>query len=222
MIEALASGLAGGMVKMSIEKWSDKPSLFSTDAFYLMLNPEQYSEEFSIEYAKTKSGINRKDPKTTSRSPDKFSFDFILDGTGAAGIKIDVASKIREFKELVTGSNKDGRENFLRIKWGSLQLKCVFDSASIHYTFFSRTGRPLRAKLSVSFTRVHSEESPFLSKLDQYTSQALGAGQNIAQIASKAYGSTNKIASLARHNNLNSFRNIPTGTNLLFPPQSIL
>jgi len=222
MIEELASGLAGGMIKMSIEKWSEQSSMFSMAAFYLMLNPEQYSEEFSIEYTKAKSGLSRKDPKTTSRSPDKFSFDFILDGTGATGIKIDVGSKIREFKELVTGNSKDGKENFLRVKWGSLQLKCVFDSASIHYTFFSRTGRPLRAKLSVSFTRVHSEESSFLSKLDQYTSQVMGAGQNIAQITTKAYGSTKKLASLARHNNLNSFRNIPTGTNLLLPPQSIL
>jgi hypothetical protein len=214
--------LTGGMVKMSIEKWNDSPAFSSEDVFYLMLNPEQYSEGFYIEYDSSNTADNREDPKVVLRSADSYTFDFILDGTGATGVRIDVDSKISQFKELVTEIDSEGKQNFLRIKWGPLQLKCVFNSASIQYTFFNKTGQPLRARLTVTFTKVHADQSKFLSTKETYSSKQLRDGQNIAQLASSVYGNARKLARLAQLNSLNSFRQIPTGTNLLFPPQSKL
>ncbi len=220
-IEGL-DGMMGGLVKMTIEKWSEKESLFpsfSSEAFTLMLNPEQYSETFRTEYDKGRSKCQRIDPKPKAEEESVYSFDFIIDGTGATGLTVDVASKIKKFRKLVESKNEDQMTNKLRLKWGTLHMNCVFLSATINYTLFSRTGRPLRAKITAKFQQVRSLDASWLAQKEQVISRVLGAGQNIVSLATKTYGAANKIAKLAKANNLNSFRKLDAGVKVLLPPK---
>ena len=226
MIEEI-NGLVGGMVKMSIKKLTgknnDNPS---GEVFHLMMNPENYSEEFNVTYEKLKT--DPEDEHDLSKyklsSPYNYTFEFIIDGTGAIGVKVDVASEINRFKKITTfkKGSKKGSNNFLRLSWGHLNMKCIFQSASINYTLFSRTGLPLRAKITAKFEKVGTFKSSELSSVEQFTSKVVGAGQNLVSLTEKAYGNARKLAKIAQANNLNSFRNIPIGKNLLFLPISKL
>lgn len=43
-------------------------------------------------------------------------------------------------------------------------------------------------------------------------------GETLPYLCHKIYGDSLLVRQVARFNNLNSFRNIPAGTELLFPP----
>ncbi len=221
MIEQL-DGMLGGLSKMAIAPWGSGAALLAEDAFYLMFNPEQYQEALEVNYDSTKSEYQRRNPTLTKKKNRQFHFDFIIDGTGASGVKIDVESKITAFKALVAEGEDPTKTNYLRLQWGTLHMKCLFKGANITYTYFSRTGLPLRARLSTDFEEVETRSASLLAQAEQAVSKVVGAGQNIAALTAQAYGTANKMAQLAQANNLNSFRDLPVGTNLLYPKQADL
>ena len=92
----------------------------------------------------------------------------------------------------------------------------------VDYTLFDNKGNPLRASVSLTFTgfrsseeerKKFSKESPDMSRLI-----TVKEGETLPYLCHRIYGDSLLVREVARFNDMDSFRNIPAGTQLLFPP----
>lgn len=93
---------------------------------------------------------------------------------------------------------------------------------NVDYSLFNGSGDALRAKVGMEFVgnmasdeerKKYPKNSPDMSRLI-----TVKDGDTLAKLCYETYGDSTLVAQVARFNNLNGFRNIPTGTELLFPP----
>jgi len=108
------------------------------------------------------------------------------------------------------------------IIWGSFIMTGVLASANVTYTMFAPDGSPLRAKMSITI-KEHTEsrllvkaltlQSPDLSK-----SITVQEGDTLPLLCYREYGDASYYLKVAQANNLNNYRHLKQGTELLFPP----
>lgn len=108
---------------------------------------------------------------------------------------------------------------YVDISWGSLQFrwgqlkKCDFSC-----NYFSRSGSPVRAKVSLSFERVvdwsvSEKQSPDLTHM-----RVVRDGDTLPLMCEEIYKSPNYYARVAEVNGLANFMNLQPGQALYFPP----
>jgi LysM repeat protein len=158
----------------------------------------------------------------------------IIDGTGVTEIGLlnifgktkSVSDRVKDFLKLCL--DRDGKlhePKFLRLNWGKGPLQ-KFDtrliSVDIEYTTFAQDGSPLRAVLNTRFTedidpkkRVAEERS---SSPDLTHTRIVRSGDTLPLLSREIYGSAKYYLQLAKVNNLNDFRNLTPGVELIFPP----
>ena len=87
---------------------------------------------------------------------------------------------------------------------------------------FNNAGDALRAKVTIELVgymasdeerKKYPKNSPDMSRL-----VTVKDGDTLAALCQEAYGDSTLVAQVAKFNNLNGFRNIAAGTELLFPP----
>lgn len=155
--------------------------------------------------------------------PQDYTFEFIIDGTGASGTTRDVPEDVKKFLSAVY--DYDGTEhkpNYIKIVYGSVLLKCVLKSVDITYNLFSPNGKPLRAKVNASFTSCKdpqlSEAIKNSSSPDMTHARKLKGKDKLVGIANGIYKNNNLYLEVARANQFDTFRNLPEGTEVFFPP----
>lgn len=214
----------GTLEKLLIQAY-EKPdySERSVGEFSAYVNPNEITLSYEMEYdsaqgaGTTNSRMNFKKVK-----PGDMSLTFFIDGTGANGTQIDVQEKIEQF-QTVTGYNGNiHRPNYLKVMWGKLQIKrCVLKSASIVYKLFKPSGIPLRAVITANFadnsddqTRIAiaQDQSPDLTHL-----RLIRAGDTLPALCYEIYGDPAYYLEVARVNQIDHFRNLTPGINLIFP-----
>ena len=193
-------------------------------SFEAYVNPSEITLAYEIQYDTSQgAGTTGGRMDLSKVKPGDMTLAFFIDGTGANGRLVDVQRKIEEFQSL-TGYNGDiHRPNYLKVVWGTLQVKrCVLKSASIAYKMFKPDGVPLRAVITATFsdacddkTRVAiaQDSSPDLTHV-----RTLKAGDSLASLCNDIYGDPTFALKLARANGLDGFRNVPPGTRIVFPP----
>jgi hypothetical protein len=202
--------------------------------FVAMFNPENYTKNYKITYTEPKTsggtgGVN----KFTNVQPQKYTFDFLIDGTGVSSGSLiampfvsatvkDVQKEIDKFLKIA--GKLDGsihRPRYLIITWGSLLIRCVLIDAAISYTLFDPDGKPLRAKIKATFTEDDSEyliesaankTSPDLTHV-----RTVNEGDTLPIMTFKIYGDARYYIKVAQFNNLNNFRNLKVGDQVYFP-----
>jgi nucleoid-associated protein YgaU len=114
---------------------------------------------------------------------------------------------------------------FLKIQWGEGALKdfdCRLESADVEYTSFDRNGAPLHATLKTTFvedldpekrTKLEGKNSPDLSH-----TRVVKSGDTLPLLAKEIYGSAEYYLRLAQANDLDDFRNLTPGQEIVFPP----
>ncbi|MCB0207850.1 MAG: hypothetical protein KDJ52_00890 [Anaerolineae bacterium] len=182
-------------------------------------------------------GINtsgRKAMYAHSRS-DQLQLDLVLDGTGVTDFGLSplvglgtksVAEQIDKFLNLCFHMDGDIHEpKFLKIQWGEGVLKdfdCRLQSVDIEYTSFDRNGAPLHATLKTTFVedpepskriRKEGKNSPDLSH-----TRIVKSGDTLPLLCKEIYGSSEHYLRVAQANNLNNFRNLTPGQEIIFPP----
>jgi hypothetical protein len=164
------------------------------------------------------------------------SFDFLFDGTGVSGVgntSVDlnpavgevgyVQEQIDDFLEITQGLNSSTHEpNFLQLSWGTFVFQGVMESANITYKLFHSSGAPLRATVSATFKQSVSrteqaaaarKQSPDLTHF-----RLVEEGETLPLIAKKVYGDPALYLEIARVNNINNFRKLKAGQQLVLPP----
>ena len=205
-------------------------------AFTAMFNPASISMRHENVFQEFQ-GINtsgRRAMFASSRS-EKLELELIIDGTGVTdfglastvGLGTDSVSKqIDHFLNLCFHMDGEIHEpKFLKIQWGNGALKnfdCRLESVNIEYTSFDRNGAPLHATLKTVFVedlepakrvRQEGKSSPDLSH-----TRVVRSGDTLPLLSKKIYGSSAHYLRLAQINNLDDFRNLTPGQELIFPP----
>jgi len=202
------------------------------EPYSVMINPESFKRGMSISYKSEQAkGSTASAGKFDKMKPEKYSFEFIVDGTGViAGSnkantnpKEDVTANIEHFLKVVYNYISSAhRPPFVEIEYCELIMRCVLDSLDISYTMFHPDSRPLRAKISCSFTSVMSPEIEAKKKDDQSPDithkRVMKEGESLIELANNIYESNIYYIDVAEKNQLNTFRRIKPGTEIYFPP----
>jgi hypothetical protein len=215
----------GTLEKLLIKAY-DKPDYSGqpVSQFESFVNPNEITLAYEIEYdAAQGSGTTGSRMNFKKMKPGDMSLTFFIDGTGANGKTVDVQQKIEEFQTATGYNGNIHRPNYLKITWGTLQVKrCVLKSASIAYKLFKADGVPLRAVITAAFadnsddkTRVAmaQDQSPDLTHV-----RLIKAGDNLPALCSQIYGDPAYYLAVARANQIDNFRELVPGTNVFFPP----
>lgn len=217
---------ATGYVPMTIMAFDD-PKMSSAspdDKFVLPLSSATYSEKVEVSYCGVGApGNNGAVQKFKKGLPNEQKFDFLLDGTMATMIPMDVSEMVSKFLDVTRKmEGKIHRPRYLKLLWDRKVFKCVLKSADISYSLFSATGKPLRAKINATFveakdpTLQDSESNKQSADLTHVRS--VSQGDTLPLLANTIYGDPNYYIELARVNKLKNFRKLKTGDNLIFPP----
>jgi len=212
------------LLKMTILSFSSSGVKQLTDIpqmYMVMFNPNSYKTELKINYDEEQADkTEKKTPRFKNIGPKQFSFDFVVDGTGAAGYKRDVGLDVSSFIKVV-GYDKNigkGSIRYLLLLWGSFIQKCVIESISVNYTLFSSLGSPLRATITATFREYNDEPSELFKAVDEFFSSAPVQGAlSVANVAFQAFNSVSQTVAIAKANDLDSIRANVDSNNLKLP-----
>ena len=148
------------MTILSFDKSGAKQLTALPRVYTVMFNPTSYKLEYKVNYDTNQpDGSDGKSAPVKNIEPQQYSFDFLVDGTGAAGYKRDVLLDVESFKKTVgydkNIGNGKGSVRYLILLWGSMMLKCSIESISVNFTLFNAAGIPLRATISAEATRLN-------------------------------------------------------------------
>jgi len=204
-------------------------------SYSVMINPSSIKRSLVIKYVEEQpKGSDSSDMKYKSTSPESWSFDFIIDGTGLSSASSDgketrdddheiVKREIEQFLDIVY--YLDGnihRPFFVIIEYSGLRFQCVLSNVDIHYSLFYPDGMPLRAKLSCVFQKAVNKEQAAIEEAkespDMTHLRVLKEGEPLISKVYDIYKNIDYYGEVARKNDLNNFRKIARGTQLRFPP----
>jgi phage tail protein X len=202
----------------------------SSNPFTAWINPSSYSYNKQISYTDRQAqGSPGPSPEFNRVADETVTFDMVFDATGVIppptgqSYTNGVSDIINQFLTLAgTVNGNIHSPNYLVLGWSKLQFQCVLASVKIDYTLFMPNGTPLRAKVSATFKSYTSETA--LAKETATNSPDMThififqPGDTLPLLCYRVYGDSSYYAEVARYNNLLSFRSIPAGISLVFPP----
>ncbi|MEO8037112.1 MAG: tail protein X [Acidobacteriota bacterium] len=221
------------LAKLTFQAYSDPT--FSEDKkvgnpYSVQINPDEYSHNYTIKYNDTSApGAPGISPGFNRMGQEKVTFTIWFDGTGIVPETprsqrgSSIHEQIDAFKSMAFRVQGETHSpNYLIINWGTLNFRGRLVSMEITYTMFRPSGEPIRAKCTVSFSSYTSQQelakeakkaSPDVSHL-----VSVKAGDTLPLLCYRVYGTSVHYAAVARANGLAGFRNLPPGTELVFPP----
>ena len=131
--------------------------------------------------------------------------------------------QIDAFLLITQGLNGTTHEpNFLQLNWGTFIFNGVMESATVTYKLFHSSGAPLRASINASFkqsvSRTEQTAQARLQSPDLTHFKIVKEGETLPLIAKKIYGDSKYYLEIARVNNINNFRRLKAGQQLVLPP----
>lgn len=155
-------------------------------------------------------------------------FDSTEEGTGAQATS--VTTRTDQFYDLIKIDNDTHAPPVLLFSWGGTDFpgrirngfKCVVASLSQKYTFFSESGVPLRATVSVELkeykTLTEQLHQLNLKSSDHTKADVFGARDTLASVAQRAYGGTGaQWRLIAEANDIDDPAAVPPGSILRIP-----
>jgi LysM repeat protein len=204
--------------------------------FTVMFNPTSISTQHENKFSKLQ-GINTRGrvAKYAYSRSNAVKLDLILDGTGVTDFDIStllgwgtdsVSDQIKKFLNLCFHMDGSIHEpKFLKIQWGSGILSdfdCRLQSVETEYSLFDKDGTPLHAVLKTVFiedadpskqNRLAGKNSPDLSH-----TRIVKSGDTLPLLSKEIYGSAQYYLRIAQINNIDDFRNLKPGQEIIFPP----
>jgi hypothetical protein len=206
--------------------------------FEAMFNPSSITQRYANRYVARGGTTGKNAAKFATVLPATLQLQLLLDGTGVDQIGLltlfgsnkSVGDRIDEFMKLCYRMNGDQHEpNYLKVTWGKFSrhlngdgFRGRLESVSINYTSFDRDGSPLRAQLDVAITAdddpTRQAKSLNLSSPDLTHSRTVRTGDTLPLLTAEIYGSPRHMVEVARKNDLDHFRTLEPGRELVFPP----
>jgi len=217
--------LHGKLEKLTVLAYSQPDYSGSPLArFEAYVNPAEITLSYEIEYdAAQGSGTTNSRMDFKKIKPGDLSLTFFIDGTGANGHLADVQEQVEKFQTVSMYNGDIHRTNYLKIVWGTLQVKrCVLKSAAIAYKLFRPDGVPLRAVITAVFTDNSDDQTRVAIAQDHSPDlthrRIFKAGDRLPALCNEIYGDPRLYLRVAAANGLDDFRRILPGTEVFFPP----
>lgn len=201
-----------------------------SESFSVLINPAEISFARAIGYSNQKViGQLGSDLRFSAITPEKVSFNLVLDGTGVVPGPSPSAGP-RAVRDLVNDLlgvvyrydatlNEPSRVQLL---WGSLCFYGRLTAMDTQYTLFKPNGEPLRAKVKLSFSRFLSAGEAVLmtDPAATETTRVLepAPGETLPQFCERVYGDAGYAAGIAQINGLSSLHQLPRNARLVCPP----
>jgi hypothetical protein len=227
------------LAKLRILAYSNaerRKSLTGNNVFEVQYNPQTLSIRHEIAVV-SQPVIGGQIAKQcfTHAVPRNLTVNLVVDGSNVGNLGIErlrhlatVSERIDEFLDVCYRIDTEAHEPpFLRLEWNKGVLPEHFDcrlkSTDIKYTSFERDGSPRHAEITANFVESLdatdiSAKTTKVSSPDLTHRRTVLAGDTLPSLCVAIYGSAEHYLSVARHNNLEQFRRIEPGTELLFPP----
>jgi hypothetical protein len=215
--------MSNTLSKLRINAFLDLSFNSAMGQFEAYYNPESFQVGYKVEYSRSEGlGALGSALRFVRIPPKTFSFELLIDGTGASGEKVDVPKKVKHFLNLtqrVVGHQS--RPPFLILTWGTFVEKCVLESLNVSYNLFQPDGKPLRAQLSCSFSTVSSQE--LAESASNRIANVAGAewivkaGDTLPMICEAIYGSASLYMAVAKANKLVNLKDLKVGQRISLP-----
>lgn len=190
--------------------------------YAIELVPEKISVSYGLKFKIDHPNTNKRVTKFEGYEDSKLNFAFVLDATGATGQNLVIKDEIDKLgKAIYNYVDSIHKPHYLKIKYGGINFKCHLKSCNIDYVLFASDGTALRAKITLNFDEFilpADAESRKMSSPDMTHIRYFKESDNIFMFCEEIYSDPNQAIQIARVNEVINFRNIPPGTQLLFPP----
>ena len=120
-------------------------------------------------------------------------------------------------------SKNNGRPPWVVFHWGKFRsFKAVVDSVTVNYTYFSKSGDPLRARVTVSLTQFADDkkfpaQNPTSGTPAPQRSHMVQPGETLDRIAWQHYGDATKWRAIAAANRIRDPFSLRPGVMLDIP-----
>lgn len=233
----MALSLFNKLEKLKINVYGNRRRIgVPQKTFTVMFNPTSISTSHQNKFSRLQ-GINTRGrvAKYAYSQSNEVKFDIALDGTGVTDYGLatllgfgtkTVSEQIDLFLSMCFYMDGDLHEpKFLKIQWGTGTLEdfdCRLQSVDIEYTLFDKNGAPLHAVLKTTFIedndpskriRLEGKNSPDLTH-----TRIIKSGDTLPLLSKEIYGSSQYYLRLAQFNNIDDFRNLTPGQEIIFPP----
>ena len=196
--------------------------------FEALINPESYTQEYKLKFSESGQGhgTSGKQLKYEYTAPEEMTFEFLFDNTGIIDRKPrnSIAEDIAKFKQVVIEYKGDAHEpRHFKLVWGENSIfKGRVTEVSITYKMFKPDGTPIRAVAKVKF-KSSIEEQKRAAKEDRKSPdlthrRKVIAGDTLPLLCFRIYGDPHYYLKVAEANNLDNFRSLTPGMELVFPP----
>ena len=214
--------------KLKIVAYKDTESSKRIGEFTMQLNPVDIKVVRTVDKPKDSNNADGSAASSQNETfrPAKYTFKFTLDDTGALSLKLPddsgVAESIRLLENLTVKPNDETHQNpYVYLYWGNTFQDSYFGQVTAlkyDYNFFSISGTPLRAEVTLTITEVNvvidrTFQSPDITKMPIIKDK-----DNIVKLSLDSYDDIKYYIRIAEINNLCSLRALKKGKSILLPP----
>lgn len=200
----------------------------SGDDIEILFNPAEYNLSDSATYTdKVIPGLDGPITQYISGASTSLTMTLMFDTYCAPTISnptesgTDVSKKTKEITELTKIKGDLHRPPIVTFSWGPLNFKGVIIDVKQTFTMFLSDGKPVRAKVEVTFKSVLDPDtakrnSPFESP-DRTKFRTIKEKQQLWQYAYEEYGNVNKWRVIAKANQIINPLDVKKGEILKLP-----
>jgi LysM repeat protein len=187
--------------------------------FDVSFNPEEYSLNKDNNFASQAiPGLSSPLLQFVHGNVRVLEMELFFDTTDA---RTDVRDQTQKIVDLLKIDSELHAPPILQVAWASLQLRCVLIRANQKFIRFLEDGRPVRAKVNVTFNEFIDEERE-AKEVNRQTADftkiyTVSAGDTLSGIAARFYDDAQLWRPLAIANNIDDPRSIVPGQALSIP-----
>lgn len=193
-------------------------NLETNEQLPVMFNPEEYSLETGNSFAEIGiPGLAKPPIQYVRGNLRTLQMELFFDTYER---KSDVRAETRRITALLDKNRTTQAPPVLLFTWGSLQFKCVLESASQRFIMFLNNGTPVRARLNVTFKEFEQVEVEVQQGLfiGPPTVRNILEGDRLEKLAHEFLGDPGAWREIAQANNIDNPLRLVTGATLIIPP----
>lgn len=185
----------------------------------VMFNPTEYTIDRAASYAdQTAPGLPLPILQFVRGDTQTLRVELYLDGSNT---RESIAPQLEKLRYFIRIDPDLHAPPVARFEWGDHMFQGVVTSLSERFQMFAEDGKPLRARVTVTFKRYQAAGEQLVdlkkSSPDRTHVRVVREGETLAQIAYELYGDPRQWRVIAEENDIDRPRFVPVGTPLKVP-----
>lgn len=189
------------------------------ERFEVMFNPEEYTVNKDNNFASQPiPGLSGPLLQFVNGNMRTLDMELFFDTSDK---RTDVRDQTNKVVKLLAIDSELHAPPILVVSWASLQFRCVLTRVSQKFTMFADDGRPIRARLTVSFSEFLDAERE-AKEVNRQTAEfskvhVVTLGETLSGIAARFYNNPQAWRPIAVANEIDDPRSIVAGQSMRIP-----